>query len=126
MIHLRLDMIYKERFMAHLVLKIIIATVVISFCSWLSGKKPQLAGFIVALPITTLLVLIFSHFEFENTQNSVTFAKSIFVGIPVSLLFFVPFLVAGRLHLGFWSCYLGGLALLVLGYFLHKFFVSWL
>ncbi|HLD74941.1 MAG TPA: hypothetical protein VJB34_08590 [Bdellovibrionota bacterium] len=110
--------------MVQMILKFIIAASVISFCSWLSGKKPQVAGFIVALPITTLLVLLFSHFEFYNPQNSVIFARSIFVGIPVSLLFFVPFLVANRLQLGFWTCYLGGIALLVAGYFLHKFFIS--
>ncbi len=110
--------------MVHLVLKFVIAAVVISFCSWLSGKKPHLAGFIVALPITTLLVLLFSHFEFENPQNTVTFAKSIFVGIPVSLLFFVPFLLANRLQLGFWSCYISGIVLLTLGYFIHKFIIS--
>ena len=120
MIQLRL----KAYSMVQLVLKVIIAAAVISFCSWLSGKKPQVAGFIVALPITTLLVLLFSHFEFHNPQNSVTFARSIFVGIPVSLLFFIPFLVAHRFQLGFWTCYLGGIALLVLGYFLHKYFIS--
>ena len=37
------------------VVKLAIAAGVISFSSWLSGKKPELAGFIMALPIATLL-----------------------------------------------------------------------
>ncbi len=106
--------------MAIFVLKVVSASLVISFCSWLSNKEPELAGFIVALPITTLLVLLFSYAEFKDSSNSVTFAKSIFVGIPVSLLFFVPFLLAQKLDLGFGVCYALGLTLLVVGFYIHR------
>ena len=44
-------------------IKLFIAAAVISFCSWLSNKRPELAGFIIALPITTLIVLVFSYIE---------------------------------------------------------------
>lgn len=42
-----------------MLLKIGIATIVIGFASWLAGKKPELAGFIIALPIVSLLALAF-------------------------------------------------------------------
>ena len=71
--------------------KTIIAAIIISFVSWLSGRKTGLAGFITALPITTLLALAFSHLEWGDPKQSVEFAKSVFVAIPVTLLFFVPF-----------------------------------
>lgn len=106
------------------VAKTVLAALVIAFSSWLSGKRPDLAGFIVALPLTTLLALAFSYSEFRDAQASIAFAKSVFVGIPVSLLFFVPFLLAQRLRLEFWSCYALGLALLAAGYFLHRFIVA--
>jgi hypothetical protein len=46
-----------------MILKIGIAATVIGFTSWLSGKKPELAGFIIALPIASLLALAFSQIE---------------------------------------------------------------
>lgn len=101
-------------------IKIFVAAAVISFASWFSGKKPEAAGFIVALPITTLLVLAFSQAEWGDSANTIRFAKSILVGIPFSLLFFIPFLLAEKLQLGFWLCYSLGLLLLVGGYFAHR------
>ncbi len=108
------------------ILKTAVAAGIISFCSWLSGKRPDLAGFIVALPVATLIALAFSYAEHENPQASIAFAKSILVGIPVSLLFFVPFLLAEKLSLSFWQCYLAGLGLLAIGFFLHKSIVPFL
>lgn len=101
------------------VLKIAIAAGVITFSSWLSKTRPDLAGFIIALPLSTLLVLAFSYAEYHDPAASVRFAKSIFIAIPMSLLFFVPFLLADKLPFGFWGLYLSGIALIAVGYFLH-------
>lgn len=104
--------------------KIAISACVIAFASWLSNKRPDLAGFIIALPLSTLLVLAFSYAEYKNPETSVKFAQSIFAAIPVSLLFFVPFLLAKKLPLGFWGLYAAGVALLVVGYFAHSFIME--
>ena len=101
--------------------KIIIAAILISFVSWLSGKKTGFAGFLTALPLTTLLALAFSHMEWGDAEQSVEYAKSIFVAIPVSLLFFIPFVLAQKLNLGFWTCYSTGIVLLGIGYFIHSY-----
>lgn len=106
--------------------KTILAAVLISFVSWLSGKKTGLAGFLTALPLTTLLALAFSHLEWGNSEQSVQYAKSVFVAIPVSLLFFIPFLMAQKLNLGFWSCYSSGIVLLGVGYFVHTLVIKFL
>ena len=104
--------------------KTLFAAAIISFVSWLSGKKVGLAGFLTALPLTTLLSLAFSQMEWKDSAQSVEYAKSIFVAIPISLLFFVPFLLASKLNLSFWSCYLSGVALLAVGYFIHSYVSS--
>ncbi len=101
--------------------KIVIAAVLISFVSWLSGKKTGLAGFLTALPLTTLLALAFSHAEWGDTKQSVAYAKSVFVAIPVSLLFFIPFFLADKFQLNFWTCYATGIVLLGVGYFVHDY-----
>lgn len=103
-----------------MILKIGIAATVIGLTSWLSGKKPELAGFIIALPIASLLALAFSHIEHKDAAASITFAKSILIGVPVSWLFFAPFFFADRLGGNFWLCYGIGIALLAAGYFIHR------
>ena len=106
------------------ILKIILAAFVIALASWLSGKKPELSGFIIALPIASILAIVFSFLEHKNTENTVIFAKSILIGVPVSYLFFLPFFFAKNLNMNFWLIYLIGIALLVIGYFVHKYIMS--
>jgi hypothetical protein len=107
-----------------MILKIGIAATVIGFTSWLSGKKPELAGFIIALPIASLLALSFSYIEHRDAASSITFAKSILIGVPVSWLFFAPFFFSDKLGGSFWLCYIIGLALLATGFFIHRFVVG--
>lgn len=101
--------------------KIAISAVVIAFASWLAGKRPDLAGFIIALPISTLLVLAFSYGEYKDPQKSVDFALSILTAIPLSLLFFVPFLLAKKFPMPFWGMYASGIGLIAIGYFIHAY-----
>ena len=107
-----------------MILKIGIAATVIGVTSWLSGKKPELAGFIIALPIASLLALAFSQLEHKDAATSITFAKSILVGVPVSWLFFAPFFFSDRLGGNFWLCYGIGLFLLFIGFFIHRYIVG--
>ena len=100
--------------------KTVLAAVTISFVSWLAGKRTELAGFLTALPLTTLLALAFAHAQYQNSEQSVAYAKSVFVAIPVSLLFFVPFLLSGKFNLNFWTCYFVGIGCLGVGYFIHS------
>ncbi len=104
--------------------KIFFSAGMIAFTSWLSEKRPELAGFIIGMPVLSLLVLPFSYTEYQDAASSVRFAQSIFMAVPLSLLFFVPFLLAARLQWGFWPLYLSGIALLAGGYFTHKWLMS--
>jgi hypothetical protein len=101
-------------------LNVLVSAVVISFASWLSGRLPSLAGFFVALPLATMLVLPLSFREHGSAESSILLAKSIFIAIPVSLMFFVPFLLAERLSLTFWQAYAFGCAALPVGFFIHR------
>jgi hypothetical protein len=105
-------------------LKVLLAAIVIAFASWLSGKKPELSGFIIALPLASLIALVFSYLEHKNPETSITFAKSILVGVPISYLFFLPFFFAKSLGMNFWFIYAIGVILLVIGFVLHRYIVS--
>lgn len=112
------------------VVKVLISAIIIAFSSWLAGKRPELAGFIIALPLATLLALPFSYAEYKDPQASIRYAKSIFLAVPLSLMFFVPFLLADKLQEvipgGFWGLYITGLACLVMAYFIHRLALDYL
>ena len=66
---------------------------VIVFSSRLSQKHPDLAGFIIALPLASLLALALAHLQHSDAEKSIAFGPSIFLAVPVSYLFFIPFLI---------------------------------
>ena len=102
--------------------KTLLSALVIAFCTWLAGRSPRLAGLIIALPLNTLLVLLFTQAEYADPARSVALARGVFAGVLVSLLFFVPFLLAETLRFGFWACYLIGIALILAGAFVQGLF----
>ncbi len=104
--------------------KIVLSALVIAAASWLSGKYPKLAGFIIALPLATLIALVLSYTEHKNAETTITFAKSILIGVPASYFFFLPFFFAKSFNMNFWLIYATGLALLVVAFFVHKYIVS--
>ena len=106
------------------VLKLIISGSIIAFASWLAGKKPILAGFIVALPLVSMLSLLFAYLEHRDMAKLVDFTMSILVAIPLSLMFFVPFLLNRWIKLGFGLSFVAGILLLWLAYILHTNFLK--
>ena len=70
--------------------------------------------------IATLLVLPLSYREHGDPEATIQMAQSIFVAIPISLTFFLPFLLSGRLGLSFWQAYGLGCLALPVGYFVHR------
>jgi len=101
-------------------MNVLLSALIISFASWLSGRYPTTAGFLIALPIATMLVLPLSYFQHGDQANTVLLARSVFTAIPISLLFFVPFLVAERFALSFWQAYAVGCMALPAGFVVHR------
>jgi hypothetical protein len=102
------------------VIKVTIAAFVIAFAAWLAGKKPEMAGFITALPLVSILAIAFAYAEHQNMVIISQYAKSIIVAVPISWLFFVPFFFTEKFDFGFWPSWVLGLLLLFIGYFLHQ------
>ena len=102
------------------VAKVLLAAAIITFASWLAGRRPELAGFITALPLVSIIAIGFAYWHHQDMAQTTTYAKSIFVAIPLSVTFFLPFLVAEKFNLNFWVCFIGGFALLAISYFIHQ------
>ena len=84
-------------------LKAAFAGVLIAFGALLAQKRPDMAGFILALPLASIIALTMSYIQTQNNENTIIFAKSIFVGVPISYLFFIPFFSTHITRFGFWS-----------------------
>ena len=106
--------------------KVVGAALIIAFASWLSGQNPKLAGFILALPLVSLIAIAFSYYEHNDIEKTILFTKSILVALPVSYLFFLPFFFAKSLNMNFLMIYGAGLGLLIIGFFVHKYIANFL
>src|ERR1035437_7796649 len=106
--------------MAQIILNIFLSASIISTALYVAKTNPVLGGFIISLPVSTLIALGFSKTQNQDLGNTFILAKSIFVSVPVTLLFFVPFLFAERLKITFWLAYFMGVVLLGFGFFIHR------
>ncbi|MBT8453667.1 MAG: hypothetical protein KJO40_17005 [Deltaproteobacteria bacterium] len=100
------------------VLNTLVSALVIGVAAWLSRRYPSGAGFLVALPLATMLVLPLAYLQHRDPGSAFQMARSILVAVPITVLFFVPFLMRDRFS--FWGAYALGCALLPAGYFLHR------
>ena len=112
--------------MLFFILKIIGAGVIVAFSSWLAGQNPKLAGFIIALPLISLIAILFSYYEHNDPEKTIIFTKSIFIAVPASYLFFIPFFFAKSFNMNFLLIYACGIAMLIIGYFIHKYVANFL
>lgn len=101
-------------------IKILFSAIIIAFASWLAGRRPVLAGFIIALPLMSMLAILFSYAEFKDINKVNQFARSIFIAVPLSLTFFIPFLASKWIKMSFPVTYALAVTCLVLAYFVHS------
>ena len=101
-----------------IVLNTLVSAVVIGVAAWLSRRYPVTAGFVIALPLATLLVLPLAYLQHRDAGSAFQMARSILVALPITVLFFIPFLMRDRFS--FWGAYALGCALLPVGYFVHR------
>jgi hypothetical protein len=101
-----------------IVLNTLLSALVIGVAAWLSRRYPVTAGFVIALPLATLLVLPLAYLQHRDADSAFQMARSILVALPITILFFIPFLMRERFS--FWGAYALGCALLPVGYFAHR------
>jgi hypothetical protein len=101
-----------------IVLNTLVSALIIGVAAWLSRRYPVSAGFFIALPLATMLVLPLAYLQHRDPGTAFQMARSILVALPITLLFFVPFLMRDRFS--FWGAYALGCALLPVGYLVHR------
>lgn len=110
--------------MPQFVWNLMLSASIISATLWIAKANPVLGGFLISLPLSTLIVLALSKIQGNSVGDTFELAKSIFVGVPLTLGFFLPFLAAEKFKLSFWACYGLGLSLLLLSFYGHRWIMS--
>lgn len=105
------------------VINVVLSALIIGLAAWLSGRFPRGAGFLVALPLATLLVLPMAYFQHRDIGKTVELAVSILIAVPVVMLFLLPLILALRWGLSFWLSYLLACFWLIPAFFLHRYLV---
>jgi hypothetical protein len=112
--------------MSEIILNVALTSILLSLVLSISKTNPVLGGFILSMPLSTLITLAFSRLQSRDPGNTMMLAKSIFVGLPTSLVFFIPFFFAERLKISFWTCYAAGVVCLSAGFFVHRYLTKFL
>lgn len=102
------------------VTKSLLSGILIAFASWLAGRRPILAGFMIALPLMSMLSILFSYLEYRDMQKINQFAVSILAAVPLSLSFFIPFLLNRWLKMSFPLTYALAAGSVALAYLVHS------
>lgn len=94
-----------------LFLKIFLSLAIILAAAEAAKRSAFWGALIVALPLTSMLAMLWLYWDTRDAAKVSAFARDIFYLIPPSLVFFLPFLAEPRTHWPFWLNFALGLAL---------------
>jgi len=94
--------------------KVLLSALVIAFASELAKRDSFWGALLVAMPLTSILAISWLYAETRDNLLVTRFARDIFLLVPGSLLFFLPFLLETKTRLGFLPNLIAGLVLLAL------------
>ena len=81
--------------------KVVVSALVIALASELAKRDSFWGALLVALPLTSILAISWLYAETRDNLLVTRFARDIFLLVPGSLLFFLPFLLETKTRLGF-------------------------
>ncbi len=92
--------------------KVLVSALVIAAATEVAKRHPFWGAVIIALPLTSILAMSWLYAETRDNALLTQFAKDVFVIVPVSLVFFLPFWLEKKTQFGFVANMLIGLGLL--------------
>ena len=96
---------------------------IIGIAAEVAKRNPFWGAILIALPLTSILAMSWLYADTRDNALLTQFARDIFTIVPVSLVFFVPFLLETKTRFGFIANMLIGLALLAVSVWLLRRFV---
>ena len=103
--------------------KVLASAVIIGVAAEVAKRYPFWGAVIIALPLTSILAMGWLYAETRDNMLLTQFARDVFTIVPVSLVFFMPFLLETKTRFGFIANMLIGLALLAVSVWLLRRFM---
>jgi hypothetical protein len=97
------------------VAKVLVSALAIAVATELAKKDVFWGAVLIALPLASILAMSWLYVETRDDALVTRFARDVLALLPVTLLFFAPFLLEPRTRLGFLPNLLVGAALLGIG-----------
>ncbi len=94
------------------VAKVAVSALVIVAATEVAKRSPFWGALLIALPLTSVLAMSWLYAETRDNALLTQFARDIFVLVPVSLVFFLPFWLEKKTQFGFIANMLLGFVLL--------------
>lgn len=91
--------------MLYYIIKIFVSAVIIVSISEVAKRNTAIAALIAALPLTSLLAMIWLHLEGADSLQIAELSRQIFWLVLPSLLLFLLLPVLLKCGLGFWSSF---------------------
>src|SRR5215207_9337037 len=88
--------------------RVLLAAIIIVAVAELSRRYPRYGAVLLSLPLVSLLAFLFAWFQHRDLPAISKLARDTLVLVPLGLPFFVPFVLAQRLGLSFWTCFATG------------------
>lgn len=100
-----------------LIAKALLTVVIVVGVSEIAGRMPRLGGLILSLPFISIIAFIMTWSTSPKPEVVSNLAKEMLILIPLTLVFYVPFLFVNQTNFSFWTA-------LALGIFLTLVFVG--
>ena len=108
---------------AFFVIKIIISALIIATVTEIAKRYTSVGGLIAAMPITTLLSIIWLYYEKTDLTLLSNFTSAVFWGIWPTLLFFISAMYLFKKGWNFYLVLLISFIFLGIGVYIHQKFV---
>lgn len=106
------------------VAKVAVSALVIVAATEVAKRSPFWGALLIALPLTSVLAMSWLYAETRDNALLTQFARDIFVLVPVSLVFFLPFWLEKKTQFGFIANMLLGFVLVAVAAWGLKRFIS--
>ena len=103
--------------MLYYILKFVVSALIIVLISEIAKRQSGFAALIAALPLTSLLAIIWMHFDGAESTQIAELSGQIFWLVLLSLLFFLLLPLLIKQGLGFWLSLGLSAATTITGYF---------
>ncbi|HMK13516.1 MAG TPA: DUF3147 family protein [Burkholderiales bacterium] len=106
------------------IVKILFSVGLLLAAAEIAKRSTFLGAFVIALPLTSMLAMLWLYWDTRDAERVAAFARDIFFLVPPSLLFFLPFLLQPKSHWPFWLNFGVGVALMAGGMLAYRFLVK--